>query len=316
VADGVTASGQDVPGTAALSLDMPAPQWFRDAMSTPPTVTKIPVGDVNVAVHRWGGDGPPSIVLLHGAGAHSLWWAHIAPSLASEQTPVVAIDLTGHGASDRRPSYSLDAWAAELRGAVQSLGATGTAVVVGHSLGGVVGLRAASEAGHGFAGLVLVDSLVRPRGSERQTNRERIASTPTKIYPSQAAAVGAFRPFPKPDRVLPYVAAQIALSSLRAVEGGYTWRFDPRVFARPDIDALPVPLAPTAVVRPEHGLVTAQVLAEIQERIDLAGVVEVQGAGHHAMLDAPIALETAIESGVALVGPGLHGRETTYLHHR
>jgi pimeloyl-ACP methyl ester carboxylesterase len=301
MADCLTDTAGEQCHRADVTAETAVPAWFRRTVSDRPLTTSILVGGVAVSVERWGGDRPPAIVLLHGAGAHALWWAHIAPLLVSSETSVLAIDFTGHGSSDRRARYSLDAWASEVRDVVRSLAGESPPVVVGHSLGGVVALRAASESGHGFAGVVLVDSLLRPRDERRQGNRERIASSPTKIYSSQNAAVAAFRPFPKPDKMLPYVAKHVAMSSLREQSGGYTWRFDPRIFARPDIEDLPVPLVPTVMVRPEHGLVDAEILARIDRRIVLAGVVQVRGAGHHAMLDAPVELAAAIEAGVALV---------------
>ena len=53
------------------------------------------------------------IVLVHGGAAHSRWWDHIGPLLAADRR-VVAIDLSGHGDSGRRESYSFDAWAGEM----------------------------------------------------------------------------------------------------------------------------------------------------------------------------------------------------------
>ena len=46
-------------------------------------------------------------MLVHGGAAHSRWWDHIGPLLADGRL-VVAIDLSGHGDSARRESYSLD----------------------------------------------------------------------------------------------------------------------------------------------------------------------------------------------------------------
>ena len=53
-------------------------------------------------------------MLVHGGAAHSRWWDHIAPML-TEGWRVVAVDLSGHGDSDRRDHYSLDTWAREDR---------------------------------------------------------------------------------------------------------------------------------------------------------------------------------------------------------
>ena len=50
--------------------------------------------------------------MIHGGAAHAHWWDHIAPLLA-EGREVIASDLSGHGDSDRRSDYSVEAWAEE-----------------------------------------------------------------------------------------------------------------------------------------------------------------------------------------------------------
>jgi pimeloyl-ACP methyl ester carboxylesterase len=54
-----------------------------------------------------------AVVLVHGGSAHRHWWDHIAPVIARDHG-VVAIDLSGHGDSDRRPVYNFEAWAGEV----------------------------------------------------------------------------------------------------------------------------------------------------------------------------------------------------------
>ena len=41
-----------------------------------------------------------------------------------------------------------------------------------------------------------------------------------------------FRTLPPQDVVLPYVREHVARGSLRRVEGGWTWKFDPDFFGR------------------------------------------------------------------------------------
>ena len=51
-------------------------------------------------------------MLVHGGAAHSGWWDHVAPLLTWHR--VVALDLTGHGDSDRREVYDMRLWAREV----------------------------------------------------------------------------------------------------------------------------------------------------------------------------------------------------------
>jgi pimeloyl-ACP methyl ester carboxylesterase len=87
-----------------------------------------------------GGDGDPLLLLLHGLGATGDVWAGWQQMLADRWPGRwVAPDLPGHGGSAPLPEYTFDALAA----AISPLVKPGT-VVLGHSLGGVVGLALAA----------------------------------------------------------------------------------------------------------------------------------------------------------------------------
>ncbi|MEB3265569.1 MAG: alpha/beta fold hydrolase [Cyanobacteriota bacterium] len=89
---------------------------------------------------RLGDPQAPPLVLVHGFGAASGHWRHNAAALAAAGWCVYAIDLLGFGASDQRP-LRLDnrLWARQLHGFL--MGVVGApAVLVGHSLGGLVAL--------------------------------------------------------------------------------------------------------------------------------------------------------------------------------
>jgi pimeloyl-ACP methyl ester carboxylesterase len=92
-------------------------------------------------VHQ-GGSGEPLLVLLHGLGATGDIWAGWWPLLARRWPGGwLAPDLPGHGSSPQLAAYTFDGFAAAVAGIVQP-GAR--VVVLGHSLGGVVGLALAS----------------------------------------------------------------------------------------------------------------------------------------------------------------------------
>jgi pimeloyl-ACP methyl ester carboxylesterase len=87
-----------------------------------------------------GGTSGPPVVLLHGSGATSDVWAELLRRLPPGQR-WFALDLPGHGRSVELPYYSLGAVAAAVAAAlVTAVGPAEPCVVVGHSLGGLVGL--------------------------------------------------------------------------------------------------------------------------------------------------------------------------------
>jgi pimeloyl-ACP methyl ester carboxylesterase len=103
-----------------------------------------------------GGDGPP-LVLVHGLGGAIENWRGLAPPLAARHRVVVP-DLPGHGRSALLPeARDVDALAEAVL-AQADAEAIRAAVWVGHSLGGVVALRAASLRPETARGLVLAAS--------------------------------------------------------------------------------------------------------------------------------------------------------------
>jgi pimeloyl-ACP methyl ester carboxylesterase len=280
--------------------DTGAPPWFSAALAAAARERSTTFEGTSIAYRVWGDPADRNIVLVHGGAAHSHWWDHIAPLLANGWQ-VVALDLSGHGDSGRRDRYSLDTWAREVMAVVTDAGVAASTVVIGHSMGGLVTLRLASLAGARIAGAVAIDSPVRDMAPEDRAARQHRAFGPLRVYPTREAAVSRFRPVPD-QPVLAYIAEHVAATSIRPAEGGWTWKFDPRVFAR---DHLTTELLTrlgcrVALFRAERGLVTPQQGEVIYDRLGrVAPLIEIPVAGHHIMLDQPIALVAALRTLLA-----------------
>ena len=94
-------------------------------------------------VHE-GGSGEPVLLLLHGLGATGDVWEGWRPLLAQRWPGRwLAPDLPGHGGSRPLPRYTFESLAEAVAGVVAAGART---VVLGHSLGGVVGLALSSGA--------------------------------------------------------------------------------------------------------------------------------------------------------------------------
>jgi pimeloyl-ACP methyl ester carboxylesterase len=272
------------------------PEWFRSAIATPAKQAVVDVDGAPIAYRMYGDRGDRGIVLVHGGAAHARWWDHIAPLLAAGHM-AVALDLSGHGDSGRREDYSLDVWAQEVLAVAADAGITAP-TVIGHSMGGLVTLRAASLHGPRMAGAVAVDSPVRDITPEERAAREQRAFGPLRVYPTAEAAIARFHPIPD-QPTLPYITAHVAETSIRPVSGGWSWKFDPRIFARHQLTpALLTRLdCRVALFRAEHGIVSPQMSDMMYDRLGrLAPVIEIPAAAHHVMLDYPIALVTGIRT--------------------
>jgi pimeloyl-ACP methyl ester carboxylesterase len=217
---------------------------------------------------------------------------------------VTALDLSGHGDSGRRPQYRFDLWAEEI---ATVAAATGSAdqppVIVAHSLGGFATFQAAAAFGERFEGVIIIDSPVREPSPEQEASSGRKAFGPLRVYPSREAILSRFRTIPEQPSSLPAAIDHIAATSIRRIPEGWTWKFDPTCFlgvGEFDPHALARVGCRVAILRPEFGLVTADIGEHMYELLGrTAPVIEVPLAHHHVMLDQPMLLITAIRSLLA-----------------
>lgn len=268
------------------------PAWHARALAARPRRHEVRAGDVTIRVRTWGDTDRPPVVLIHGGAAHGGWWDHIGPLLA-QRHHVLAPDLSGHGDSDWRSRYSLTGWSREVAAVIAKLTRT-PPVVVGHSLGGHVGLRLALDDVTPLGGLVLVDSPFRSAGSRP----DRSVPAPRKTYPTREATIARFRTLPSDTPKDSYIVDHVAAESVIAVPDGWSWKFDPGFFDH-DLLALedvePVGRFPVLVVRGEHGMVDEEMAGAVcaalgQDRPP----VTIGASGHHVPLDQPLALVATV----------------------
>jgi pimeloyl-ACP methyl ester carboxylesterase len=197
----------------------------------------------------------------------------------------------------------MDLWADEIAAVGRHAGFAAPPVVIGHSMGGVVTTFAAGR--HELAGAVLVDApLRRPDPESEEGSRGRMFRRP-KTYPDVDTAVGHFHLVPAQPRENPFILDHIARHSLRRVEGGWTWKFDPRaVVRRGSLDLTAVlrrVRCRVALVRGEYSQVvdpdTAELMYEILHRN--APLIEIPQAYHHLLLDQPLAFVVCLRTLLA-----------------
>ena len=282
------------------------PGWFRRALAVPHTDGRVEVAGVGIHYLAWGDVGRRGLVFVHGGGAHAHWWTHVAATFAG-RLRVLAIDLSGHGDSGHRPEYSLAQWTEEVMAVAEHGGIEGPPVIVGHSMGGFVTIGTAALHSDRLAGVVVCDSPVTEPDPEVNASRLGSAFGAPRTYPTVEAALGHFRTVPPQDHYLDYVIDHVARNSLRRVDGGWQWKFDRQVFAQfaSGMRSIALPYLSEvrcrlALLRSENGLVTADIGAEMYDKLGrVAPVIEVPEAGHHAMLDQPLLLLTALRTLLA-----------------
>jgi pimeloyl-ACP methyl ester carboxylesterase len=148
-------------------------------------------------------------VLVHGLGGCAANWRAIAPAFAPERRVIVP-ELPGHGGSEPLPGVSsLDPFAEAVLAVLEAEDAL-PAPWVGHSLGGLVGLRAAVRRPAAVTGIVLAAAAG--------------ISSATRLAEATVTALGLV----KPGRLLGRRRARVSRSRLgRTVAFGWWGVADP-----------------------------------------------------------------------------------------
>jgi pimeloyl-ACP methyl ester carboxylesterase len=97
------------------------------------------INGVNLHYLRWGEGNPKKLMLVHGWTGFKELWKDFAPRLAENGLDVVAMDLRGHGDSDKPAcDYSHNVFSEDLYGLAKHLGWEKGFNLLGQSMGGYV----------------------------------------------------------------------------------------------------------------------------------------------------------------------------------
>ena len=106
------------------------------------------------------GEGEPPVLLVHGWCCDHTYFAPQVEHFIERGHRVVAVDLRGHGKSDKpRQRYAMQDFADDLAWMYQRLELT-KPVVVGHSMGGIVAFDLAARYPHLPSAVVMLDAAV------------------------------------------------------------------------------------------------------------------------------------------------------------
>jgi pimeloyl-ACP methyl ester carboxylesterase len=109
-----------------------------------------------LAYRQYGQPEAPPLVLLHSLGEDATNWEHVTQALGTHRR-TYALDLRGHGESDRPGEYSINAMRSDLVGFLDTLSIEQTDLL-GHSLGGILAYLLAEEYPERVRRLILEDA--------------------------------------------------------------------------------------------------------------------------------------------------------------
>ncbi len=128
-------------------------------MSIDPRQSDFHASGARITYFEWGDIGAPAVLLIHATGFHARCWDQTISHLP-QGLHVVAVDLRGHGRSEKRGHIS--DWtvpAQDIRELVAHLQLAG-AIGAGHSMGGHTLVQVAAASPGAFSRLVLVDPVM------------------------------------------------------------------------------------------------------------------------------------------------------------
>lgn len=290
-----------------------APDWFQQALAEKPHLRDVAYEKTRLHYRQWDGPGTdaPNIVLLHGGGAHARWYDFIAPQLTPYYN-VIALNLPGMGDSGWLQSYTRDIMAEGVITMIRDARFTAKPALIGHSMGGMVSLLTAHLYHDELAALMMCDYYVRPpkfhnewyMSRDENGNWQPNPTRDTRIYDDFDTALARFRLQPEQPCANHYIVEYIGAHSLKEVDGGWTWKFDPHMFKDfrigedwPEIYRdLPLPLATMFGAQShDHEEVSRVELIDFMRNLRPdAPHFDIVGAHHHIMLDQPHAFASAI----------------------
>ncbi|HEY9218502.1 MAG TPA: alpha/beta hydrolase [Phenylobacterium sp.] len=302
-----------------------SPQWFKDAIAQAPERQFVTSMGSKIELLTWGEVGKPGLLLVHGNSAHADWWSFIAPFLATDYR-VASMSLAGMGASDWRDTYAFQDFAEDAEACARAAGLYDGGrkpTYIGHSFGGSQVFFAAARHPERMHAAILVDTGFGgpppAQQAEMMRRAERVRNIPTgdranRVYPDIPTALKRFRFMPPQVPGQLYIADFIARRSLKEApleDGsgtGWTWRFDPAMWAKLDRSAMNS-MTETGEVKVQVPL--AHIFGDksgVSQRRRMGGAsplpkdmveVAIPDSNHHIMVDQPLALVAALRALLA-----------------
>lgn len=247
------------------------------------------------------GTGPRTVLFLHGIGGNRDSFADDLPRLAKSWR-ALAWDMPGYGASPPIVPLSFAALA-EAVIAVLEAERVEKAVLVGHSLGGMIAQEAAARFPQRVAGLVLFATSAAFGGRDDTFKNAFLADRLAPLNAGRKMAEiaeeltkGLFGPNP------PEAARRRAIASMGAIpEASYRAALECIVTfdRRGDLARI---ACPTLALAAEHDrLAPPKTMERMAERISGAAYRCIAGAGHLANFEQPAAFAAAIDEFLATI---------------
>jgi len=240
------------------------------------------------------GVGSPPLLFIHGWCCDRTHWREQVLALQDRHW-TLAVDLRGHGDSDKPDQdYSIAGFVDDVAWLCKEIGLE-KPVVVGHSMGGVIGMNLVRQHPELARGLVMVDSPVVPLPDALQPTAEAVfGGLKTPAYVDIAKNfVSTFMFRPDSDPVL----KQSIIDGMAAAPQRLMWTALSDTLSPDNIAPGPIPV-PALFVRASTQISSAD---EIKARYPGTRLVEVNAA-HFLQMENPAAFNEVLRQFIKEIG--------------
>jgi len=309
-----------VPGLGSERSDPPLPNLVSMSVSAvtypgalaPTRQYRIDADGVQIAVHEWGDQADPPLVLVHGGFDFARTFDAFAPLLVEGGYRVIGWDQRGHGDSDHAALYSFDADLRDAVAVLDHLSPTRPVPVVGHSKGGALMIQLADALPSRFSAVVNLDGIPSKRPFPDVAEHERTKMLAGEVAgwldhrrrtatarrkPGTIAELAARRGRVNPRLPTAWLEYLVTVGGIES-EDGWRWKLDPTMrfggfgpwrpeWALARLPGLGMPFLGVLVTETEE-MGWGTLPHEVTPYIPVAGRLEIiDDAGHFVHIERP-----------------------------
>ena len=232
------------------------------------------------------GEGKEAVVFIHGWSCNLNFWKANIPAFIN-QSRVIAVDLPGHGESDKpQVTYSMDLFARAIDAVLQDANVE-RATLVGHSMGTSVIRQFYRKYPNKTRALVIVDMSLRPFNSEQM--KQFIDPLRGPNYKEQAERmIGFISQMVKDKKTLEEIRAAMMSTPQHVMVGAMDAMMDDAIWKQDKINA------PTLAVMAKQPQWDAEYEKFVRELVPGIDYQMWEGVSHFLMMDEPQKFNEAV----------------------
>jgi 3-oxoadipate enol-lactonase len=247
------------------------------------------IDDIKLYYEDCGVKNQVPLRFLHGVmGSSEIWKPQV--SYFKNQRRIIILDLRGHGQSDKpRGKYSVTQFSDDLHSLMKNLDVE-KAIIIGHSLGGMIALKVTLDYQDMVDKLILIDTTAKPASSFRRRLLLSLSKSLIDISYRSFLKIYVSRYSDLEDSDLEEVVTRLLKTPKHVTKSCFS------AIAGFDVTSeLAKILVPTLIIHGEESS-TPVVLAEyMNQHIPNAELIIIEGAGHASPKENPDKIWKAIE---------------------